>query len=843
MKKTIIKAIVFLMTFIISLLVIGKLMNKDQNNMTMEMAAATLPVIVMERDGFSYNHLNGYVNPMDLTVQRDTITVLDENRETAIKVNTYGRNVTGLYMEVRSVDGKRLVEKTEITNFIKNGQYVEGTIALKDLIEKGKEYSLTLALVLDANEEVYYYTRVIWSDKLHEMEKLFFVQDFHERLYNREAAKTITKYLETNGKLEDNKSFHKVNIHSSFKQMTWGDLEVTEIGEPDVRIVDIGEQTASIVFDYIVFNRGENDTSFYQVEEYYRLRYTPERMYLLDYERTTNQIPEMDDMYANNKILFGITDENLPIMESTDGNVVVFEVADKLCSYNVTTNKLAVIFSFYDTTQDDDRNLFRQHNIKILDVDESGSVRFSVYGYMNRGRHEGEVGICVFNYDSAVNTIEELVYIPYQGSFSVLKPQMEELLYLNREQKLYLSLDQIVYCVDLDEKTYEPLIQKEYDSQIKVSDNHKILVWEEGLDYHCRKLLIRDLNTDTEIKLEFTSKEAVKALGFIGEDIIYGVAREEDITTDSSGGVVFPMYKLVICDTKGVQLKNYQPEGIYITNCSVESNQITLKRCKKNENGTFSETLADHIMNNLQTEAGKNSIVTADIDVYERYVQLQVRGTIDQKSIQILTPKEVVFEGGRELSILPQEEKTERYYVYGPYGVYGIFRSPANAMICAFDTDSIVTDERGEKIWYRGNRVVKNQIMAITEPEKTDLTDSLSVCLNTMLRFEGFGKDTSEELLMGKTAPEVLKENMPGIRILNLTGCELETVLYYLNKDIPVLAILKNNEAVLLTGFNEYNVVVYEPSTGRLYKNGMNDTIKWMSENGNKFITYQKQDE
>ena len=62
--------------------------------------------------------------------------------------------------------------------------------------------------------------------------------------------------------------------------------------------------------------------------------------------------------------------------------------------------------------------------------------------------------------------------------------------------------------------------------------------------------------------------------------------------------------------------------------------------------------------------------------------------------------------------------------------------------------------------------------------------------------------------------------------------------LNFLNQDIPVLAVLEDGEAVLLTGFNEFNIVVMEPSTGRLYKKGMNDTKEWMEKNGNPFITY-----
>ena len=57
---------------------------------------------------------------------------------------------------------------------------------------------------------------------------------------------------------------------------------------------------------------------------------------------------------------------------------------------------------------------------------------------------------------------------------------------------------------------------------------------------------------------------------------------------------------------------------------------------------------------------------------------------------------------------------------------------------------------------------------------------------------------------------------------------------------VAVLALLENGEAVLVTGFNEYNVVIMEPSTGTLYKKGMNDSTEWFAENGNCFITYTR---
>ena len=51
MKKTIIKIAVCVVVFIASAFIIGGIMNQGHNNMTMEMAPATLPVLTMESGG------------------------------------------------------------------------------------------------------------------------------------------------------------------------------------------------------------------------------------------------------------------------------------------------------------------------------------------------------------------------------------------------------------------------------------------------------------------------------------------------------------------------------------------------------------------------------------------------------------------------------------------------------------------------------------------------------------------------------------------------------------------------------------------------------------------------
>lgn len=840
MKKTIIRIAVCVVVFLASALIIGSIMNQGHNNMTMEMAPATLPMITMESGGVACNELHGNTVEMDVAYQKDCITLLGEGRQANFTVDTFGREITGISTEVRSIDGSRLIENSEVTGWKANGKSFSVSLTLKDLIDTNTQYSLTLILELEGEQKVYYYTTILWNDDVHISEILEFATDFHGKLYDKEVAKELTKYLEPNSKLTDNGTFHKVNIHSSFQQITWGSLEPVQEDAASIRLTQISGNVASLLMDFVVSTGEGKNKIYYNVEEYYRVRYTSERMYLLDYERTMTQIPDTTRMYANDKILLGITDENVDMMESADGNTVVFSDMGQLLSYNAATNGLTVIFSFYDKDNADRRTLYDNHGIKILDVDEGGNVKFAVYGYMNRGRHEGETGIQIISYDNSLNTIEEEVYIPYSKSYAVLKDEMEQLLYRNRQQHVYFFLENGVYDVDLENRSAEQLVSIRQDDSLQVSENHEIIVWQEGDDInHSNQLNVRNLNTGEQTVIRAEDGEAIRPLGFMGEDIIYGVARESDIRTENSGQIFYPMYKVCISNSSGDNLKEYGQDGIYIVDCAIEGNQITLSRIQRSENGSYQEILDDQIMNNVEEEPGQNKVVTADIDIYERYVQIQTKTTIDTKTIKVLNPKEVVFEGGRELT-LDAVSEVSRYYVYNAYGVQGIYSAPGKAVKEAYDSAGVVANDRGITVWLMGNRVSRNQIMAIKEESVTDQKNSLTVCLDNILRHAGITRNTEYDLAQGKTAIQILEENMTGVQVLDLSGCSLDAVLYYVNQDIPVLAILEDGEAVLVTGFNEFNVVIMEPSTGKLYKKGMNDATTWFAENGNHFISYMK---
>lgn len=155
------------------------------------------------------------------------------------------------------------------------------------------------------NETLRYYTRII-DGEYNTYEKLTFVRDFHNKTFDREQAKDLITYLESNTK-GDNTTLSRVDIHCSLKQITWADLNVKRIMEPQIIISEIEEQTASIHLNYRVQTVENNKKDEYNIVEFYRIRYTPDRTYLLDYERNMNQLfdPEAN-IYGGSKIMLGI---------------------------------------------------------------------------------------------------------------------------------------------------------------------------------------------------------------------------------------------------------------------------------------------------------------------------------------------------------------------------------------------------------------------------------------------------------------------------------------------------------------------------------------------------------
>lgn len=847
MKKAIIKGGLLGVIFAAALALISMVMNQGNTDMTTEMGEAVYPIISMSVDGYDVNSLHGYADSMDAAYLRGTLQPVGSDRKINVHLDTYGRDIAQIAFEVRSLNGDRLVENTQVEEYEQRDTQINFSITLKDLIAYDTEYMLVFLVTPTESTPIRYYTRIVQSDSLHIQEKLDYIQDFHERTFDKDAAAELTKYLESNSE-GDNTTFHKVTIHSSFYQVTWGDLPINKITEPDIIIQELTEQTGSFRMEYLATVREGRETQYYRISEYYRIRYTPDRMYLLDYEREMDQIfDEEADVYLNDKIVLGIAGDEIKMRESDGGNVFAFTVADKLYSYNVTDNKLIRLFSFYDNTESmlDVRNIYNQHDIQILSVDETGNVIFLVCGYMNRGRHEGNVGVVVYHYNSMTNTVEELVYIPYNKSYELLKADIGQLSYVNKSGIYYFLMSGSVYAVDLKSQEYQVVVSGLREDGYHVSGSNKMLVWQEGPELHSgTQLILMNLNTQEQTAISAGRGEYISVLGFMEEDLIYGLTRQEDIVANGAGVITYPMYCVRIQGDDGKVLKSYRKDDIYVTGSAVEENQITLTRVMWDEESeSYVPATDDQIMSTEQIKTGSNMVGYVVTENYETICQIEVKNVIDSRGLQHLSPKEVLFEGSRAIEMPESEREEALYYVYAKNGIEGIYENPGKAVEQAYRLAGVVVDDDGEYIWRRVTRSTRNQIMAITEDEMSETRSSLAVCLDTILRFEGISRNTERLLSRGNSVFSILEADLQDCTILDLSGCSLDAILYYVNQDLPVLALLDDGNAVLIVGFNELNIVVMDPVTGTLYKKGMNDSTEWLKENGNRFITYVRKEQ
>ena len=807
----------------------------------MEMVGSNFPVVTMARGDVSYNELHGYVNPQDLRYMNETLTILGDSRETGYHIDTYGKNIDSIRIEVRNISGSRLIEEREIKDFSLTGWSIDGELIIKDLIDKDTEYSLMIALTFD-EKEVYYYTRILWSDETYIDEKLGFVQEFHDKLFDKSSVGDIKKYLETNSSLNKNNTFALVDIHSSFEQVSYGELAPSQLEEPTIYLKDISSTMATVLMEYILFTGPSDNRVYYRATEYYRVRLGKERFYLIDYERKMEQIPEKSKLCQNDKVVLGITDTNVDYEESEDGQTVAFITSGKLYSYQSASNKLTEVFAFFGNDDFDKRAMYDAHSIKILNIDEAGTIEFAVYGYMNSGRHEGEVGIEVYRFDGGLNTIEELVYIPYDKSYGMLEAELSRLFYLNNSQHLYLTLENKVYCIDLENRTYTVNSDVENDDTLVTSRDHRVLISTRLYDgrSYARSLILTNLETEIEVEIKAEDGDAIKPLGFVGEDVLYGIAHISDMRMDMYGRIYFPMYRIVICDEEGNLIKKYEHDGYYVTELSLEDNQLTLERVTMTANGTLVEANPDYIVTESVGAPKRTTDATTVVDIYETYVQLLLPKTVDSASLKITDPKEIVYEGGRELIL--ELEDADRYFVYDAYGLEGIFNLASNAVESASEKAGWVYDSAGNLLWKKVNRKTKNQIMAIAEESVSDDRNSLAVCLDAMLKYEGIIRNSNYLLEMDNSVMEILNDSLEGYKVLDLKDCALDDVLYYINMDIPVLVLTGMDSAVLLVGYNDSAVVVLQPLTGKLEKVSMDEAVTWFEKTGNEFIVYVKTD-
>lgn len=842
MRNIAIRIGILLVIFAISVIAISKIYNRDNTDMTITMEDTTFPIAYFMYDNQPINYLHGYANEMKANYMRDSLTLIGEDRQLPLVIENNGTEIKNLSFEIRSLDTTRLVESTEVTDYQEENGVIKTNLTLKNLMEDETDYILILTLETE-KDTIRYYTRIRQQteDELNNVSALLsFVQEFHSWTLEDGKENEITKYLETNS-TSDNSSFHNVNINSSSSQVTFGNLEVQVLDEPRVSIKEQNATYGVFTVEYTITLPGtDGDTEYYNVEEYYRVKQSSERVVLLNFQRNMEEIFIGDNhIISDGTIQLGIGDQDIEYKGNEEGTVVCFEKQGELWSYNQENNKLTKVFGFRSGEGIDIRENWQHHDIQLINVDEGGSVDFLVCGYMNRGNHEGEVGIAVYHFDSVSNTIEEEIFIPSTKSYQVMKEEIGDLLYVNEDNELFVILDGVFYKINLNTREMEVIVQNLKVGCYATSQNGQMIGWlTENKLNSSQELKVMNLNSQAEYTISVEGNEYLRPLGFMGTDVVYGIAKEADIVSDITGNTIFPMYAVNIIDENKEVVKEYKQDGSYVVSAQIEGNTIALNRVSKGDTITgYVEIAQDQIMNNSESVEEKITLQTTITDLKEKQVQIAMASEITNNNPQIFTSKEVLLEEERNIKLSDVAENGSKYLVYAQGKVVLETNEVDKAIKYAQEQVGVVVDENQNCIWERGNLIIRTQLEDFALDKTYAVNESLGSCLALMCEKKGATVNAQKLLSNGETVLSILKNNIE-TDVLSLSGCTLEEILYYVSEGNPVLAMKDKEHAVLIVGYDELNISVLDPVTGTTYKVGRNDSSTMFEGAGNVFISY-----
>ena len=811
MKRILKKAGILLLVFLLGTAGTALLLNSESTDNRSDFNDAVFPEVMVDMNDTLINRMYGYAQPMQADFTRDSVTPLDTSKKLTFKVNPYDSEVKSFSYEIRTSDGSKVLENKKIKNLVKEDQYLSVDVEIGSDLRMNQEYSMQIALELDEGT-AYYYTRVVSRSQVHASDYAAFVKYFYEACLDKESADALGSYLEpqTTGAATN---YSGININSSLSEISWGNLapQLCQEGIPVIK--EINETTASVVLEYQLTSQNEDEeTELYDVKEFYRMKYQDTRIYLLDFQRSANQVFDGTlPVYEDDGIILGVRDKNVEYMMNDAATVIAFVQEGDLWSYSPGNEKVNQVFSFRKLKDGDFRDSRTQHDIKIVRVTDEGDIDFVLYGYMNRGSHEGYEGIAVYHYNRDKNVAEERAFIPVSESFEFLKKDLEKLSYVNEKNELFLILAKNLYRINIEENSSEILEKGIKNANFVSSDNNDHAAWlvSEGDE----KGNIKEIDFDTcKTRLIAPQKgQRLRTVGFMNEDLIYGMLNKEDILTDEEGHKSVGIRILRIEDFEGNVKKEYRKDGLYITDISVGNTLIEFELSAKSGETSYVAQKKDTIMNNKKAAA--NTVKIELISASRTGVRVKlVFNTTKQTDSPLAMYAKVSSSDRKDIVLDTQIPQEIAYYVYGQGGLNGIYTDPAKAVLRADTLGGVVLNRTQQYVWERGNKKTKMQIDT---------------------------EEIPEIVLQGTYDIKTLKKSLKKTgTVIDLSGCSLDSVLYEISAQRPVIAKTGADTSVVIVGYDEYNTWLYDPVKKETYPYGMNDSTDLFQKAGNVFITY-----
>lgn len=831
-KQILIRVLPYVALFIIASIVTSMVINRQEGLDTYSDADSTYPIIFLNRDGELINRLYGNSRDADDN-NRNWIYPMNSDCIVKLEIKKSGNNIQSIEYELKESVDKSILTSGKLDKWDEDNDVVRADLDFSTSISDNREYLLKIKLGSKSGE-AYYYTRISHPESRDFIDALSFAKEFQGYTYDKNSDAKISVHLENRTDVDET-SLAKVSIGSSYDNVTWCGMNPKQYTSPIFSFSEINSSFTGIKAEYVVSTNQGSNTKLYKVKEYYRIRKADDVIYILDFDRELEHIFEPENAnIEEGRLLLGIASEEDDIKLSASGSTLAFVRNGVLYTFNTHNNKLIRTFAF-STSTDLESGIFNQeYKIKIIKVAESGNVDYAVIGRMNSGEHEGETGIAIYSYNSQNNTSNEEVFLPIKENGQTIIQKIGGILYLNESNQLYISYNNALHKIGIDTKQSEIIASNIPETAYTASqDGHLIAISNSSNPYTITEIRVLNLDNEKEYNVEAESGKKVLPVGFMGDDLVYAVADEGNISKDAVGNTRYMMSRVIIANSEEI-LKEYGQDGYLITSVNIDGNKVVMKRINE---VTGNDAPDDSIVSIAGQNTSGNSVKIVSVSGYknqEAYIIADPSKTaslIKKDESKLSKRKDNIIEYN-----LGQDNNSE-YYVYSAGVLRHVTESTAEAIAMADKYSGVVVDSSGEYLWIKGQKDMENEVTGYQLKEK-DLS-SYASCLNMMLQTQGINVDTKEMIDKGKSPVEILEEYSRA-KVINLSGCSLDCTLNFISLGAPVLVATADNKAMLIVAYDIYNVKVVSPADGYAYKISLDDARKRFADAGNLFVTYKK---
>lgn len=874
MKKKInvlVRVIVMIMVFVITIYFVNIFENRNYKNLAKEMNDAELPLAYVSYGDTLLNCMHGYTSDVDITLLRDSITPIDEQKHIEILVQNDKKYASGYSYEIRSIAGDSLVEKGDIEAADNGSGYDELDINVRMDLKKDMEYMLVVKASSEKGLAASYYTRIVVNDDYHEAELLKAVQDFHDASFDFNALETESvigtyKTEYTGASTGDSFGLGHVNLANDYADIMWDGLKPTVVSDINIYIKEIDVNYAVIEMEYKASSITDQDvTSYYAVKEFYKAGYslvevsdseaggedlygdasyeeeysytdeesqggqveetshTEPKITMFSYDRYVDEYFDRTGIDAlNNVYEIGIvSSDDLEYRYVKNNRKIAFVRNGQLWMYDYDQGEIIRVYSFCADDYTEDAATYDAHNINIMEFADDGNLTFSVYGYMNRGDHEGKLGIGLFTFDYSTLEVDELLFVECNVPYEAMKTETSRLTYYDG-QKFYYMMGGKVNAVDIKNRKQSYIAENLSAGDVKVSADMSVMAFGENEDQSQNtRITLMNMKTGNSYDITAGDGECLICYGFKDSDMVYGVSDVADAGVDADlesfsetkyseeSRDNIPAKRLYIVGSDGSQIKEYAKDGCYLMQVDVNANLLYLTRGEKS-NGKFVAIKDDFIT--FKEDDNKQTIGTvhnSSITGYDR-LYFTVPENIYLSYIPNLNITKEKIDDQNSYMIMTIEREKVTYHVYDNLGLSKIYDVAGDAINYAESVAGIVVSSDGEVIYRKMESQEYNTIAAGIFHHSTGIVDaSLADCLYMVLNYQGV--QVTEDEIKQYSDPVTVLNTLGKKKGINVTGLSLDMLLGYVSDGIPVISRIDDGRYVLIVSYNDEDVRYYDP--------------------------------